>query len=91
MPLTLIDATTTANISRDLSVLAASWHFARPCYAQTLQRAAAQVLAGYDAAAAVAGMTTTPTHNETLTEVTLTEVTLSEITPTDVPPGGGIL
>lgn len=80
MPLTLVDGSTRANLARDLEVIAAAIHFARPCYAELLQRAAYAAANSLTPAAQILADTATPSANVLLTEVTLTDPTTVEVT-----------
>lgn len=76
LPLTLIDGSTRANAARDIEVMAASIHFARPCYAFMLQRIAFAVANSLDAA----GQITAKTGELSAANILVVEVTLSDPT-----------
>ena len=86
LPRTLINGETAAGIAEGLQVFSAAIHFSRPCWAQTLQRYAAQVLGGYTEEEAIVELddepdTTDPVEEGTFAEPSFSERTFSESDP----------
>lgn len=84
LPLTLVDASVMANLSADLSAIAASQRNT-PCHcvAKHLAQIARQVASSYSEAQAVANFTEVPAANRTFSENVFAEQTFSSGTVSD--------
>jgi hypothetical protein len=80
LPLTLIDGSTVASAAEGIRIFSAAIHFSRPCWAQTLQRYAAQIENGWDEDEAIVELDDEPGIEDPVEEGTFSSSTFSERT-----------